>query len=165
VCDFGGPTERVHLVGVSISFEKKFYRLPFTPPLSGRLIGPSASLCLSVTHHCAPSSPPHLYRWSPPPSLLDNGHCLSPSPNSHYQAWPAPPPQRWREARWWHIKRSNKSKWAVVMAHKEEQQWSVGAVSLPRWGFGAQSPSTASRHQICLSNQQPRTPCISRQRH
>jgi hypothetical protein len=29
---FGGPTERVHLVGVSISFEKNFYRLPFTPP-------------------------------------------------------------------------------------------------------------------------------------
>jgi hypothetical protein len=26
---------RVHLVGVSISFEKIFYRLPFTPPLSG----------------------------------------------------------------------------------------------------------------------------------
>jgi hypothetical protein len=26
---------RVRLVGVSISFEKKFYRLPFTPPLSG----------------------------------------------------------------------------------------------------------------------------------
>jgi hypothetical protein len=25
----------VHLVGVSISFEKNFYRLPFTPPLSG----------------------------------------------------------------------------------------------------------------------------------
>jgi hypothetical protein len=23
---------RVHLVGVSISFEKNFYRLPFTPP-------------------------------------------------------------------------------------------------------------------------------------
>jgi hypothetical protein len=41
VCDFGGPTEQVHLVGVSISFEKNFYRLPFTPPLSGRLIGPS----------------------------------------------------------------------------------------------------------------------------
>jgi hypothetical protein len=42
VCDFGGPTERVHLVGVSISLEKNFYRLPFTaPPLSGRLIGPS----------------------------------------------------------------------------------------------------------------------------
>jgi hypothetical protein len=32
VCDFGGPTKRVHLVGVSISFEKNFYRLPFTPP-------------------------------------------------------------------------------------------------------------------------------------
>jgi hypothetical protein len=31
-CVFGGPTERVHLVGVSISFEKDFYRLPFTPP-------------------------------------------------------------------------------------------------------------------------------------
>jgi hypothetical protein len=28
----GGPTERVHLVGVSISFEKNFYRLPFSPP-------------------------------------------------------------------------------------------------------------------------------------
>jgi hypothetical protein len=42
VCDFGVPTERVHLVGVSISFEKNFYRLPFTPPLSGRLIGPSS---------------------------------------------------------------------------------------------------------------------------
>jgi hypothetical protein len=26
---------RVHLEGVSISFEKNFYRLPFTPPLSG----------------------------------------------------------------------------------------------------------------------------------
>jgi hypothetical protein len=26
---------RVHFVGVSISFEKNFYRLPFTPPLSG----------------------------------------------------------------------------------------------------------------------------------
>jgi hypothetical protein len=43
VCDFGGSTERVHLVGVSISLEKNFYRLPFTPPLSGRLIGPSAA--------------------------------------------------------------------------------------------------------------------------
>jgi hypothetical protein len=28
---------RVHLVGVSISIEKNFYRLPFTPPLSGSL--------------------------------------------------------------------------------------------------------------------------------
>jgi hypothetical protein len=26
---------RVRLVGVFISFEKNFYRLPFTPPLSG----------------------------------------------------------------------------------------------------------------------------------
>jgi hypothetical protein len=26
---------RVRLVGVSISFDKNFYRLPFTPPLSG----------------------------------------------------------------------------------------------------------------------------------
>jgi hypothetical protein len=26
---------RIHLVGVSISFEKNFYRLPLTPPLSG----------------------------------------------------------------------------------------------------------------------------------
>jgi hypothetical protein len=26
---------RVHLVGVSISFEKNFYLLPFTPPISG----------------------------------------------------------------------------------------------------------------------------------
>jgi hypothetical protein len=33
---------RVHLVGVTISFEKNFYRLPFTPPLSlVHRIGPS----------------------------------------------------------------------------------------------------------------------------
>jgi hypothetical protein len=32
VCDFGCPIEWVHLVGVSISFEKNFYLLPFTPP-------------------------------------------------------------------------------------------------------------------------------------
>jgi hypothetical protein len=32
---------RVHLVGVSISFEKNFYRLPFTPPSLFRRIGPS----------------------------------------------------------------------------------------------------------------------------
>jgi hypothetical protein len=31
---------RVHLVGVSISFEKNFYRLPFTPPSLVRRIGP-----------------------------------------------------------------------------------------------------------------------------
>jgi hypothetical protein len=33
---------RVHLVGVSISFEKNFYRLPFTPPSLVHRIGPSA---------------------------------------------------------------------------------------------------------------------------
>jgi hypothetical protein len=32
---------RVHLVGGSISFEKNFYRLPFTPPSLVRRIGPS----------------------------------------------------------------------------------------------------------------------------
>jgi hypothetical protein len=32
---------RVHLVGVSISFEKNFYRLPFTPPSLVRRLGPS----------------------------------------------------------------------------------------------------------------------------
>jgi hypothetical protein len=31
----------VHLVGVSIFFEKNFYRLPFTPPSLVRRIGPS----------------------------------------------------------------------------------------------------------------------------
>jgi hypothetical protein len=31
----------VHLVGVSISLEKNFYRLPFTPPSLVRRIGPS----------------------------------------------------------------------------------------------------------------------------
>jgi hypothetical protein len=32
---------RVRLVGVFISFEKNFYRLPFTPPSLVRRIGPS----------------------------------------------------------------------------------------------------------------------------
>jgi hypothetical protein len=32
---------RVHLVGVFISFEKIFYRLPFTPPSLVLRIGPS----------------------------------------------------------------------------------------------------------------------------
>jgi hypothetical protein len=50
VCDFGGPTARVHLVGVSISLEKNFYRLSFTPPLSGRLIGPSAGTRVARRH-------------------------------------------------------------------------------------------------------------------
>jgi hypothetical protein len=35
---------RVHLVGVSISFDKNFYRLPFTPPSMVRRIGPSGIL-------------------------------------------------------------------------------------------------------------------------
>jgi hypothetical protein len=38
---------RVHLVGASISFEKNFYRLPFTPPLSG---SPYRSFTSSVIH-------------------------------------------------------------------------------------------------------------------
>jgi hypothetical protein len=33
---------RVHIVGVLISFEKNFYRLPFTPPSLVRLISPSS---------------------------------------------------------------------------------------------------------------------------
>jgi hypothetical protein len=37
---------RVHLVGVLISFEKNFYRLPFTPPLSG---SPYRSFRLVIT--------------------------------------------------------------------------------------------------------------------
>jgi hypothetical protein len=32
---------RVHLVGASISFEKNFYQLPFTPPSLVRRFGPS----------------------------------------------------------------------------------------------------------------------------
>jgi hypothetical protein len=35
---------RFHLVGVSISFEKNFCRLPFTPPSLVRRIGPSEVL-------------------------------------------------------------------------------------------------------------------------
>jgi hypothetical protein len=40
LADWGSESEtcvgsRLRLVGVSISFEKNFYRLPFTPPLSG----------------------------------------------------------------------------------------------------------------------------------
>jgi hypothetical protein len=35
---------RVHLVGVSISFKKNFYRLPFTPPSLVRRIGPSSGI-------------------------------------------------------------------------------------------------------------------------
>jgi hypothetical protein len=36
----------VHLVGVSISLEKNFYQLPFSPPSLVRRIGPSSSLSL-----------------------------------------------------------------------------------------------------------------------
>jgi hypothetical protein len=36
----------VHLVEVSISSEKNFYRLPFTPPSLVRRIGPSELLAL-----------------------------------------------------------------------------------------------------------------------
>jgi hypothetical protein len=35
---------RVHLVGVSISFEKNFYRLPFAPPSLVRCFGPSSGI-------------------------------------------------------------------------------------------------------------------------
>jgi hypothetical protein len=46
VANLGSESEtcvgsRVRLVGVSISFEKNFYRLPFTPPSLVRRIGPS----------------------------------------------------------------------------------------------------------------------------
>jgi hypothetical protein len=39
---------RVHLVGVSISFEKNFYRLPFTPP---PLFGSPYRSFISSTYH------------------------------------------------------------------------------------------------------------------
>jgi hypothetical protein len=58
VCDFGCPTELVHIVGVSIPFEKNFYRLPFTPPpLSGRLVGPSASALVAADRRGLPLIP------------------------------------------------------------------------------------------------------------
>jgi hypothetical protein len=46
LANLGGESEtcvgsRVHLVGVSISFEKNFYRLLFTPPSLVHRIGPS----------------------------------------------------------------------------------------------------------------------------
>jgi hypothetical protein len=68
-CDFGGSTELVHLVGVSISLEKNFYRLPFTPPLSGRLFGPSS-------HHPElpkPSwkQPKHRPWWNTEPTMQE----------------------------------------------------------------------------------------------
>jgi hypothetical protein len=39
---------RVRLVGVPISFEKNFYRLPFTPPSLVRRIGPSIREFINV---------------------------------------------------------------------------------------------------------------------
>jgi hypothetical protein len=47
---------RVYLVGVSISFEKNFYRLPFTPPSLVRHIGPSAG-------DAQTRAPGHQTRW------------------------------------------------------------------------------------------------------
>jgi hypothetical protein len=49
LANFGSELEkcvgsRVRLVGVSISFEKNFYRLPFTPPSLVRRIGPSSGI-------------------------------------------------------------------------------------------------------------------------
>jgi hypothetical protein len=44
LADLGSESEMgscVRLVGVSTSFEKDFYRLPFTPPSLVRRIGPS----------------------------------------------------------------------------------------------------------------------------
>jgi hypothetical protein len=35
---------RVRLVGASLSLEKNFYRLPFTPPALVRRIGPSSGI-------------------------------------------------------------------------------------------------------------------------
>jgi hypothetical protein len=50
---------RVHLVGVFISFEKNFYRLPFTPPFSGSpyrsfnpLVKPAGQTSLMLLHLC-----------------------------------------------------------------------------------------------------------------
>jgi hypothetical protein len=46
---------RVRLVGVPISFEKNFFRLPFTPPSLVRRIGPSG-VPLDVVANMAPSA-------------------------------------------------------------------------------------------------------------
>jgi hypothetical protein len=40
---------RVRLVGVSISFEKNFYRLPFTPPSLVHRIGPLLAETIAQT--------------------------------------------------------------------------------------------------------------------
>jgi hypothetical protein len=44
-CDLGGPTERVHLFGVFNLHREEFLSAPIhSPPLSGRLIGPSSGI-------------------------------------------------------------------------------------------------------------------------
>jgi hypothetical protein len=48
---------RVHLVGVSTSFEKIFYRLPFNPPSLVRRIGPSEDSELEKHKPTLPSLP------------------------------------------------------------------------------------------------------------
>jgi hypothetical protein len=58
LADLGSESEtcvgsRVRLVGAFISFEKIFYRLPFTPPCLVRRIGPLGSPTVSQL----PSSP------------------------------------------------------------------------------------------------------------
>jgi hypothetical protein len=64
---------RVHLVGVSIFFEKNFYRLPFTPPLSG---SPYRSFTI-----LARDAGPQAFAWPPPYSFislrLSHRSCIS----------------------------------------------------------------------------------------
>jgi hypothetical protein len=57
---------RVHLVGVSISFEKNFYRLPFTPPSLVRRIGPSrvSYMCFLHVNHARQGYTPFKRRVS-----------------------------------------------------------------------------------------------------
>jgi hypothetical protein len=53
---------RFHLVGASISFEKNFYRLPFTPPPSlVRRFGPSRGATYHAFLFCGTRT--HLVRW------------------------------------------------------------------------------------------------------
>jgi hypothetical protein len=64
-CDFGGSTELVHLVGVSISLEKNFYRLPFTPPpLWSPIRSFTRAVCQPYPASDRPDGPPS-GRWSP----------------------------------------------------------------------------------------------------
>jgi hypothetical protein len=89
---------RVHLVGAFISFEKNFYRLPFTPPSLVRRIGPSlapprASLCLARgpdTPSC--ETPP---RSRPPPT-----HDVAPTPLTRAQVKGDPRHDRPSDTAW-----------------------------------------------------------------